>query len=164
MEVRIVEFPETRVAAVEHRGPPMLEHETAARLIAWRIANRLAPGEHASYGVHYTDPSAVAPEDHRVDFCVAYAPEVEPNPQGVVSRTIPAGRCAVARHHGSREKVTAAAYLYHVWLPTSGEALGEFPVFFHYVNVGPGVREEEMITDVYLPLSPLRGPPQPAAG
>ena len=97
MEVRIVEFPETRVAAVEHRGPPLLEQETAARLIAWRIANRLAPGEHASYGVHYTDPSAVAPEDHRVDFCVAYAPEVEPNPQGVVSRTIPAGRCAVAR-------------------------------------------------------------------
>ena len=23
-----------------------------------------------------------------------------------------------------------------------------FPIFFHYVNVGPNVREEEMITDV----------------
>lgn len=26
------------------------------------------------------------------------------------------------------------------------------PVFFHYVNVGPNLREEEMLTDVYLPL------------
>jgi AraC family transcriptional regulator len=34
----------------------------------------------------------------------------------------------------------------------SGEAPGDFPVFFHYVNVGPNVRREEMITDVYLPL------------
>jgi len=29
---------------------------------------------------------------------------------------------------------------------------GDFPVFFHYVNVGPDVPEHEMITDVYLPL------------
>jgi AraC family transcriptional regulator len=37
-------------------------------------------------------------------------------------------------------------------LPQSGELPGNFPIFFHYVNVGPNVREEEMITDVYLPL------------
>ena len=152
MEVRIVEFPETRVAAVEHRGPPMLEHETAARLIAWRIANRLAPGEHASYGVHYTDPSAVAPEDHRVDFCVAYAPEVEPNPQGVVNKTIPGGRCACVRHIGSRHNIHSAEWLYRDWLPRSGETLRDYPIFFHYVNLGPDVKEHEMITDVYLPL------------
>jgi AraC family transcriptional regulator len=34
----------------------------------------------------------------------------------------------------------------------SGEIPGDFPIFFHYVNVGPVVREEEMITNVYLPL------------
>ena len=26
------------------------------------------------------------------------------------------------------------------------------PMIFHYVNVGPNVKPEEMITDVYLPL------------
>ena len=148
----MVEFPETRVAAVEHRGPPALEHETARRLIAWRIANRLPPERHASYGVHYTDPWTTTPAEHRVDFCVAFDGEVAPNPQGVVSKVIPGGRCAVARHHGSREHVTAAAYLYDVWLPASGEAVGDFPIFFHYVNVGPHVREADMLTDVYLPL------------
>jgi len=43
-------------------------------------------------------------------------------------------------------------YLCGEWLARSGEAPGDFPPFFHYVNVGPNVREEEMITDVYLPL------------
>jgi AraC family transcriptional regulator len=151
-DVRIVDFPETRVAAVEHRGPPALEHETARRLIAWRIEHRLPPDRHATYGIHYTDPRSTPPDEHRADFCVAFDGEVAPNPQGVVARTIPAGRCAVARHHGSRADVRAATYLHEVWLPASGEALGDFPVFFHYVNVGPGVREEDMITDVYLPL------------
>lgn len=46
----------------------------------------------------------------------------------------------------------AAVYLYEKWLCWSGEAAGDFPIFFHYVNVGPGVLEEEMITDVYIPL------------
>lgn len=157
MDVRIVDFPETRVAAVEHRGSPAREHETARRLVEWRIANRLPPERHATYGIHYTDPSTTPPEEHRVDFCVAVDLDVAPNPQGVVSRTIPGGRCAVARHLGSRENVTAAAYLYRVWLPESGELAGDFPVFFHYVNVGPGVREEEMVTDVYLPLRSSTG-------
>jgi AraC family transcriptional regulator len=155
MHVAIVEFPETRVAAVEHRGPPALEHETARRLIAWRIANRLPPERHATYGVHHTDPRATPPAEHRVDFCVALGAaghEVAPNPQGVVAKTIPRNRCALARHHGPRDDVTAAAYLAAVWLPASGERMGDFPIFFHYVNVGPHVREEDMITDVYLPL------------
>lgn len=155
MNVRIVDFPETRVAAVEHRGPPALEHESARRLIAWRVANGLPPERHATYGVHHTDPRTTPAADHRVDFCVALAPlahEVASNPQGVVPKTIPGGRCAVMRHHGSRDDVTAAAYLAEEWLPASGEAVGDFPMFFHYVNVGPHVRAEDMITDVYLPL------------
>jgi AraC family transcriptional regulator len=152
MDVRICEFPETRVAAIEHRGPPHLEHETARKLVEWRIANHLAPERHRSFGVHYTDPRITPPEEHRVDFCVAFEPEVTPNPQGIVSKIIPGGRCAVARHSGSRENVAAAAYLYEVWFPASGEALRDFPIFFHYVNVGPQVQEQDMITDVYLPL------------
>jgi AraC family transcriptional regulator len=69
-----------------------------------------------------------------------------------VGKLIPGGRCAVARHIGSRDNISAAAYLYEVWLPQSGEAPRPFPIFFHYLNVGPAVREDEMVTDVYLPL------------
>ena len=152
MDVRIVEFSETPVAAAEHRGPPALEHDTARRLIAWRIAHRLPPDRHATYGVHHTDPRTTPPAEHSVDICVAYDGEVAPNAEGVVAKVIPACRCAVARHHGSRENVTAATELVERWLPASGERPRDFPLFFHYVNVGPHVRDEEMITDVYLPL------------
>lgn len=152
MEVRIVEFPSTPVAVVEHRGPPALEYETVKKLIEWRIQHRLSPASHRTYGVHYTDPHSVAPADHRVDFCVTYSRPVEPNPHGIINKVIPANRCAVARHLGSRNYNSAAVYLYREWLPTSGELPGDFPVFFHYVNVGPNIQEHEMITDVYLPL------------
>jgi len=52
----------------------------------------------------------------------------------------------------SEKRVTAVTYLYKEWLPKSGEKLRNFPVFFHYVNVGPNITEEEMVTDVYLPI------------
>ena len=152
MEARIVEFLETRVAAAEHCGPPELEYETSKRLIAWRMQNRLSPGNHRTYGVHYTDPYATPPSDHRVDFCVSYEQLVQPNPQGIVNKVIPASRCALARHWGSRSHNSAAIFLCRDWLPYSGESLGDFPIFFHYVNVGPHIQEHEMITDVYLPL------------
>lgn len=151
-EVRIVHFLETRVAAIEHRGPPEKEYETARKLIEWRIANRLPPDRHRSFGIHYTDPRKTPPEEHRVDFCVSADQEVPPNPQGVVNKIIPGGRCAVARHLGSRDNIWTAYYLREEWFPGSGETLRDFPIFFHYVNVGPQVKEHEMITDVYLPL------------
>jgi AraC family transcriptional regulator len=156
MNVEIVVFPETKVAAIEHAGSPALEHATARKLLAWKFENRLLdPLKHRSYGVHYTNPRAVPLSEHRVDFCLSTEGEVAPNPYGIIKKVIPSGRCARARDIGSRFDNKAAVYLYEEWLPKSGESLGDFPIFFHYVNVGPNVKEEEMITDAYLPLKSL---------
>lgn len=153
MDVEIVEFPETKVAAIEHFGSPALEHDTAGKLIAWKLEHRLLdPLKHRNYGVHYTDPRITPPSRHHVDFCVSVEHDVEPNAFGITNKVIPRNRCARARDIGSRFNNRAAVYLAETWLPRSGEAPGEFPMFFHYVNVGPNVLEEEMITDVYLPL------------
>lgn len=154
MKVEIVHFPETRVAAVEHKGPPELEHQSVKRLIDWRIENNLPPSsKHRNYGLHYTDSRSARPEEHRVDFCISVDGEIPPNPYGVRNKVIPACRCAKARHVGSRNDVAAAGYLYETWLPESGEKFAGLPVIFHYVNVGPEVQEHEMITDVYLPIA-----------
>lgn len=152
MEVQIIDFPETKIAVLEHHGDPGLEYQSIQKLIEWRIQNRLSPEKHRSYGIHYNDPCKIKPEEYRVDLCVSVDSEILPNPQGVINKIIPAGRCAVARHLGSRENVTVAVYLYEEWFPSSDETLREFPLFFHYVNVGPQIQEQEMITDVYLPL------------
>ncbi len=153
-DVHIVEFPATRVATIEHRGSPEYEHDTARTLIAWKLSQRfLDPVRFRSYGVHYTDPRTTPASEHRVDFCLSIETDVEPNEFGIVTKTIPANRCALLRDVGSRYDNKAARYLGETWLPLSGERVGTFPLFFHYVNVGPNVREDEMLTDVYLPLA-----------
>ncbi len=154
MHVEIVTFAETKVAAIEHCGSPAREHETVRKLVAWKLENGLLDAsKHRHYGIHYTDPRTVPASEHRVDFCLSVDEHIGPNnPYAIVNKVIPACRCARARDVGSRSNNRAAAYLYEAWLPRSGESVGDAPIFFHYVNVGPNVRDEEMITDVYLPL------------
>ncbi len=150
--VEIVEFPETLIAALEHHGPEHQTYNTTQKFIEWRQANGVRPGIGNTYGIHYNDPETTAPEDYRLDIAVSVDAPVTSNPQGVINKIIPAGRCARVRHLGSRHDVTPARWLYSEWLPASGEELRDFPMFFHYVNVGPQIKPEEMITDVYLPL------------
>ena len=153
--VTLVTFPETRVAALTYRGPPGGEDATARRLVAWKLANGFRDAlRHRHYGLHYTDPRTVPPDQYRVDLCLSVDDDIAPNPDGIFAMTIPARRCALARDVGSRHDNRAARWLYDEWLPRSGERLANAPVLFHYVNVGPGVRPEDAITDVYLPLEP----------
>jgi len=153
LNIEIVDFPVTTVAVVEHHGPPEEEHQTALKLVAWKLENKLLDSaRHRSYGVHYTDPATTPSEQHHVDFCLSVDKSVAANEYNVVNKIIPACRCAKARDVGSRYSNQAAVFLRQEWYPASGERLGNFPMFFHYVNVGPNVKEEEMITDVFLPL------------
>lgn len=153
MKVEIVNFPMTKVAAIEHVGAPALEHVTAKKLVAWKLEHRLLdPAKYRSYGVHYTDSRTANSTQHRVDFCLSYDGEIAANPYGVVAKVIPALRCARARDVGSRFNNKAAPFLYEQWLRQSGEVVGDFPMIFHYVNVGPNIKPEDMITDVYLPI------------
>jgi len=153
MQVSIVNFPETPAASIRHVGPPSQEHDTARKLIAWKIERRLLDqARYRMYGLHYTDPRNIDPARHQVDFCLSYDATIEPNPQEIVAMTIPGMRCALARDVGSRLNNKAAQYLFDQWLPRSGEQKADLPMVFHYVNVGPHVQEHEAITDVYMPL------------
>ncbi|MDG2089989.1 MAG: GyrI-like domain-containing protein [Gammaproteobacteria bacterium] len=137
MQVKIINFPETMIAALEHYGPEHLVYNTTRKFVDWRQANGVKPGQGDTYGLHYNDPASTLPEDYRFDICVSVNQEIAENPQGVINKVIPEGRCAVIRHHGSRDYIPAADYLYREWLPESGEELRDYPFFFHYINVGP---------------------------
>ena len=154
MKVTIVEFEETRVAALEHRGPPEQVNDSARIFIEWRKASRLSPKESCkTLGVAYDNPDTTEAQDFRFDICGEVNAAVPGNPQGVVNKIIPGGRCAVARHLGSHDRIGESAYyLYREWLPGSGEELRDFPLFFHYLNLMPETSEHELMTDLYLPL------------
>ena len=152
-DVTIVDFPETPVAVLEHRGDPARIGDTIRRFIEWRRQNDLPPSVSATYNLLY-GPEDVSPEDFRLDLCAATRGPVADNPQGVVQRAIPAGRCALLRHVGSEASLFGAVkYLYATWLPESGEEPRDFPLFLERVRFFPDVPEHEAVTDVYLPLA-----------
>ncbi|MBI1352793.1 MAG: helix-turn-helix domain-containing protein [Acidobacteria bacterium] len=151
--VQILDFPETRVAVLEHDGDPSRMGESIRRFIAWRKQAGLSPRHSATYNLLYGDPDDGPPESFRCDLCAATDDEIAPNEAGVASGVIPAGRCAVLRHVGADEGFGATlAYLYGEWLPASGERPRDFPLFCRRVRFFPDVPENEAVTDFYLPL------------
>ncbi|EPC02325.1 hypothetical protein L861_14915 [Litchfieldella anticariensis FP35 = DSM 16096] len=154
MDVTIIDFPETRVAALEHRGAPALVNESAKKFIDWRKLSGHSPvATSETFGLAYDDPATTPAEQFRFDICGSVSDPVPDNDHGIVNKTIPAGRCAVVRHLGTHDRLSDAAYyLYRQWLPESGEELRDFPLFFHYRNLMPETPEHELVTDVCLPL------------
>ncbi len=158
MHSKIVTFPETKIAKIAYAGTPENERGTIMKLVQWKIQHKLLDqSRYRTYGLHYLPETGVpespdTPMPYRVDFCLSIEEDVAPNEFGISEGRISACRCAVARDIGSRMDNQAARFLIQEWLPSSGEALSGEPFIFHYVNVGPAVKESEAITDVYLPL------------
>jgi AraC family transcriptional regulator len=150
-DVSIQDFPETRVAVLEHRGDPRRLGDSIRKFIEWRKQNRLLPRVSATFNLFYEPPEAT--EDFRLDLCAAITDVVAPNSSGVVQKSIPAGRCAVLRHVGSDDTLAASIhYLYSTWLPKSGEEPRDFPLFARRVRFFPDVPEHEALTEIYLPI------------
>jgi len=154
VEVQVVQFPETLVAVLEHRGAPATLMASVARFIEWRKARGASPARTSqTYGVAFDDPDAVSPADFRFDICGSIAAPVATNPWGVVTKTIAGGPCAMTTHRGSTDAIGPTVMrLYRDWLPTSGRTLRDAPLFFHYRQRMPDVAEPDQLTDVYLPL------------
>ncbi|MBY8039842.1 AraC family transcriptional regulator [Vibrio fluvialis] len=154
VDVNIIHFAETRIAYIEHCGAPEQVLDTAAQFIAWRRASGESPvTTSATYGIPYSDPNETEPALFRFDIAGSVSQPVKDNDYGVKNGAIPAGRCAVLRHHGSHDAISQSVYaLYRDWLPQSGEELRDYPCFFHYLNLIHEVDECDLQTDIYLPL------------
>ena len=154
MQIAIIQFTETKVATLEHCGAVETLNDSVSTFIEWRKISQLSPVKTSNtYGLAYSDPKTTAPEKFRFDICGSIEVNVPDNSQGVITKIIPGGRCAVIRHFGSHEAMgDKIHYLYADWLPKSNEKLRDFPCMFHYLNLFPNVAENELITDIYLPL------------
>jgi AraC family transcriptional regulator len=151
--VKVILFKETKVAVLEHHGDPNLIGNSVRKFIEWRKQNHLPPKISNTFNILYDNPSETSPEDFRLDLCAATEREVTDNSFGVIEKTIPEGRCAVLRHIGDDANLgESITYLYSTWLPLSGEAPRDFPLFLQRVKFFPDVPEHEAIIDVFLPL------------
>lgn len=86
-QVRIIDFSETPVAVLEHHGDPQLIGNSIRKFIDWRKQNRLFPKISATFNILYNDPAEVAPEDYRLDICVATMRDLSNNSLGIVNKT-----------------------------------------------------------------------------
>ncbi|MEJ2621455.1 MAG: AraC family transcriptional regulator [Candidatus Thiodiazotropha sp.] len=154
MNIQIVDFDETMVAVLEHRGAPERLLASVKVFIDWRKQSGRSPNaSRRTFGVPYDDPATTPADSFRFDICSEVHSAVADNPQGVITKSIPGGRCAKLRHLGSTDRISESVYpLYQEWLAESGEELRDFPIFFHYLKRLPEVAEHEQITDIYLPL------------
>jgi AraC family transcriptional regulator len=151
--VKIIDFKETRVAVLKHRGDPTGIKLSVSRFIAWRQAVGLVPGRSATFNILYDHPGKTAPAEFRLDLCAATEDEVASNPARIVAGIIPGGRCAVLRHIGSDAGLEAAlVWLCMEWLPRSGERRREFPLYLQRVLFFPACSEDEAVLDLFLPL------------
>ncbi|QBZ83250.1 Right origin-binding protein [Hydrogenovibrio crunogenus] len=154
MNIDLIEFEHTMIAALEHRGPAEKIENSLKIFREWRKTTPYSPvTSHRSFGLVYDDPDTVEPANFRFDLCAEVTKTIPDNAQGLVNKTIPGGKCAVLRHEGSLKTIgDKVRHLYCNWLPNSSEELRDFPCFFHYTNLNGEMPEDELITDIYLPL------------
>ncbi|MGM0906630.1 MAG: AraC family transcriptional regulator [Pseudomonadota bacterium] len=151
--VDVKAFPETLIAVMEHRGSPSLLGSSLQKFIEWRKLNHLPPSKSKTFNLVYDDPNVTAPDDYRLDIACSVDKPVAANDYGIVNKVIPAGRCAVVRHIGSDDSIgVIVSFLYTQWLPKFEVEVRDFPIYFERVSFFPDVPENEMITDIYLPI------------
>ena len=153
-EVRIVDFPETRVAVFMHRGDPAKVGASVERFREWRKEHGLIPPGSATFNIIYDDPATVSPGNYRLDLCASVSKEDDCRGCGVLCRSIPAGRCAVLRHVGPDDTLgESIRRLVAGWFPESGEKRRGFPIFLQRVRSYPEVPVGEEVIDVFLPIA-----------
>lgn len=148
-DVTIVTFAATPVLTLRHDGPPHMLGASIGRFIAWRKANGAGPQRTRTFNIFHADGEG----EPQVELACSRLRGLAPG-EGMGEGLIPAGRCARLRLTGPADDLEAPAnWLYREWLPASGEALRDMPLFCERSNFGPGIPEGEMVTDLYLPLA-----------
>lgn len=151
-DVEIIDFAETPVIRLSYRGDPAALGGSISRFIAWRKERRAGPQRARTFNLFYGGRD-LDPADFRIDLACEALPGLKPS-DGMERAIIAGGRCARLRLVGVNDELEAPAiWLYREWLPASGEALRDFPLFCERSNFGPGLPENEMVTDLYLPLA-----------
>lgn len=135
--------------------------------VAWRVnrvSRRQRPAKCAaidkgllgrearSFGIYYDDPASKPAAELRSDACLTVSEGFKPDAPYTVTQT-PGGRCAQLIHTGPYAELNHAYnWLYHAWLPKSGEEPGDQPPFEEYLNDPRSTPPEKWQTAIRIPL------------
>ncbi len=156
MEATIKNMEPMRVAFVRHIGP-YDQCGKAWETLCMRVGARggLGPGSRF-IGLSHDDPDVTPPERIRYDACVTVPADFQPEGE-VGVQVIEGGDYAVTVHHGPYERLSETyARLCGQWVPRNGRSIRAAPSVEIYLNAPERTRPEDLATEVYVPLEPVR--------
>lgn len=156
--VEVRRFDPVRLVCTRHVGPYTTVWRSWRRLEDW--AGRALPAARGRrVGISHDDPEMVPPERLRYDACLAAGPDFQLPPADahgwLFLRDLPAGAYAVTVHRGPYHLLgDAYTRLYCDWLPWSGREPADVPAVEVYLNTPGEVAQEDLLTEIRLPLRP----------
>ncbi|MCF3643297.1 AraC family transcriptional regulator [Rhizobium sp. TRM95111] len=153
-DLSIRSIPETPLVGIPHAGSYMAIGRAFEALYGMLFSRTLFDPAMRMIGVYLDDPDLVPEERLRSFACVTAAGGTVAEPP-LESRRIEGGDYAVLRHRGPYADMSEAyRWLYGRWLPQSGRALRDAPVFEAYLNNPREVAPTDLLTEIHLPLKP----------
>lgn len=165
MNVQIKRFSPILVAAVRHTGPYEESGPAWERLCGALAAGGMLSGASVAYGVSYDNPDITSPQKCRMDACVSLPPHLaETSAELYFLRK---HEEIFLRHVGGKQEYAALlvrgsyallhpAYrsLFGMWFPQSEREPFNDPGFEIYWNSPHTTPEEELLTEICIPLKP----------
>ncbi|GGA60056.1 AraC family transcriptional regulator [Pelagibacterium lentulum] len=154
--VAVETLPERRCASVDHTGSYMEIDHAMGQLFAELVARQTLPAQPTMIGVFFDDPDLGPEEELRSRACLPVAQDV-PIDAPLVETVLRGGPYAKLSYTGPYANMRGAyRWFLGVWLPASGYEPGDAPIFEAYLNDPREVPQNELRTDIHLPLEVVR--------
>lgn len=150
--VVVESLPECRCAGIDHNGSYMAIDHAMGMLFAELVARDALPAVPAMIGVFFDDPD-LGPEDElRSRACLPVAGSVTIDAP-LVETVLRGGPYAKLSYTGPYADMRDAyRWFLGVWLPASSHEPDDAPIFEAYLNDPREVPQNELRTDIHLPL------------
>lgn len=150
--VVVESLPERRCAGIDHTGSYMEIDHAMGRLFTELVARHALPAQPAMIGVFFDDPDLGPEEELRSRACLPVANSVTIDAP-LVETVLRGGPYAKLSYTGPYADMRGAyRWFLGVWLPASGYEPDDAPIFEAYLNDPREVPQNELRTDINLPL------------
>jgi AraC family transcriptional regulator len=105
-------------------------------------------------GICHDDPSVTAEENIRYDASLAWGKKERDflSKQGFDTKEIPDGKYAMVLYKGAYANIVNSWMALYSWCEENGYTFRDYPPFEKYLNSPEDVSEEELLTEIYIPI------------
>lgn len=153
--VELVALAERRCAGIDHKGSYMEIDHAMGRLFSELASRQALPASPQMIGVFFDDPDLGPESELRSRACLPIGEAVAIDAP-MVETTLRGGLYARLNYTGPYADMRGAyRWLLGTWLPKSGYEPDDAPIFEAYLNDPRAVPQNQLRTDIHLPLKDM---------